>query len=115
VLVDSVFWGTWVYPEGHVFYFNAILNKSVEWGVSPWHAYFTTHLPKLLSGSIVCLAYGIYYDLETGRRLLGYGAPCLVYVIAYSFLGHKEWRFIAYVVPMLNVISAMGLARLCVF
>ncbi|CAB4414401.1 unnamed protein product [Rhizophagus irregularis] len=47
--VDSYFWQErWMWPEGYVYYFNIVLGKSSEWGVLPFHAYFTSFLPRLL-------------------------------------------------------------------
>lgn len=102
-----------LWPELNALVFNVVDGKSSEWGVSPWHAYFTALLPRLLVFSESLLLYGAIEAmsarpsaLTVRARFLLLTAGCHMAVL--SCLGHKEWRFILYVVPALNAVSAGG-------
>ncbi|KAG8762839.1 dolichyl-P-Man:Man(7)GlcNAc(2)-PP-dolichol alpha-1,6-mannosyltransferase [Ceratobasidium sp. 423] len=123
IFIDSYFWNTWdppLWPELSGILFNVYEGKSSEWGTSPWHAYLTHHLPKLLLGSTplalyACIPSGIECK-ENKPQLSGpiweLLAPYIAFVLLISGLGHKEWRFVVYVVPMINVAAAVGAKRL---
>ncbi|GAA6020689.1 hypothetical protein JCM11491_000515 [Sporobolomyces phaffii] len=107
-LVDGFFWqkpsGSWFWPEGASFFFNVVEGKSSEWGTSPIYAYFALTLPKLLLLAFPFALFSLFVD----RRARRIGVPALAYVAIMSGLAHKEWRFISYVVPALNVCAASG-------
>ncbi|KAI9593359.1 Alg9-like mannosyltransferase family-domain-containing protein [Syncephalis fuscata] len=109
VVIDSYFWQKFPkWPEFDVFWFNAIDLRSSEWGVSPWHAYFTTLIPRILHVALPLVAYGAWSSIGLRRYLW----PMLIFVCLYSGLGHKEWRFVMYITPIVNLAAAVGFARL---
>eukprot|EP01105_Mastigella_eilhardi_P026234 TRINITY_DN7478_c0_g1_i1.p1 TRINITY_DN7478_c0_g1~~TRINITY_DN7478_c0_g1_i1.p1 ORF type:complete len:708 (+),score=175.65 TRINITY_DN7478_c0_g1_i1:48-2126(+) len=105
--VDSVMWQGPVWPEGVVLYFNTILNKSHEWGVMPWHWYVTSALPRLALLAGIWVPVGVYYEPKRLGYLL---RPVVAFLVLYSFLPHKELRFIIHVAPVLNTAAAVGMA-----
>jgi len=109
VLIDSYFWGRWLWPEGEVLWFNTVLNKSHQWGVSPYYWYFVNALPRALLGALPLMIVGIAYDFRRERRIL---TPVVCFLMLYSFLPHKELRFVWYSVPIFNVVAAVGFNRL---
>ncbi|RDB28916.1 putative Dol-P-Man:Man(7)GlcNAc(2)-PP-Dol alpha-1,6-mannosyltransferase [Hypsizygus marmoreus] len=105
ILVDSYFWGDYyTWPELTGLYFNVYQGKSAEWGTSPRAAYWTTHLPKLLLSSLPLSIVGFFLDQRIRTLLL----PSFLFIGLIGGLGHKEWRFIIYVVPIFNVAAARG-------
>ncbi|CAE6427180.1 unnamed protein product [Rhizoctonia solani] len=133
VIIDSYFWNEWsppLWPELSGILFNVYEGKSSEWGISPWHTYLTHHLPKLILSSAplafyACAPIGLEQALlktnsransphspSVVRELL---TPYVIFVLLISGLGHKEWRFVVYVVPMINVAAAVGAKRLLTF
>ncbi|KAI8889515.1 glycosyltransferase family 22 protein [Backusella circina FSU 941] len=102
VPLDSYLWGRWIWPEAMVFYFNAILNKSSEWGTMPFQTYFTSFLPRIL---IVSYPLSIWAYI-TDNRVRSMLTPVLIYILMFSCLPHKEWRFIVYTIPIFTAAAA---------
>ncbi|PSN63497.1 hypothetical protein BS50DRAFT_559620 [Corynespora cassiicola Philippines] len=111
VPIDSFFWQSIpIWPEWTAFYYNTIQGHSADWGISPWHYYFANALPRLLLNPttyLVCIPIAVI-NPATRRRSLDLIIPLLSFVGIYSFLPHKEWRFIIYVVPGLTAVAAAG-------
>eukprot|EP00249_Psilotum_nudum_P014187 c24708_g1_i1 orf=107-1651(+) len=108
MIVDSIMWQRFSWPEMEVFWFNSVRNRSAEWGVSPAHWYFTSALPRAMLGSYPLCLVGLILD----RRIGEYIIPVFAFVLLYSKLPHKELRFILFAIPMLNVSAAVAVARI---
>ena len=109
VLVDSYFWRRPLWPEGAVFWFNTAENRSAEWGTSPWHWYATSALPRALLGGAPGVALAATPSPPAARAAVTMAAA---FTALYSFLPHKELRFLLPVLPLFNVAAAAGLGAL---
>lgn len=89
-----------------------LTSVSLFYGQSPWHYYLTQALP---------IALNIYlpYFILSSWKILNSGHPhqktslyLTMWIISiYSILGHKEWRFIHPVLPLMLIIVARELVE----
>jgi hypothetical protein len=98
--------GVSVFPLSSVY--HLILNLAQ---VSPFRTYFTVFLPRLLMATLPFIPIGVLRN----NRVRALTWPAIFFVFLMSSLGHKEWRFIVYVVPTLNIAAAHGARTLYAF
>ena len=109
-IVDSYFWGHKTIPELESFVFNIINKQSANWGVEPFHAYFTKYLMMFfLPPTVIILNYyGLQYSYNNFKLFLQLELTAIIHIAIMSLQPHKEWRFICYVLPIFTIIGANG-------
>lgn len=89
---------------GDAIAFNVVDNRSAEWGTQPFLWYFYSAVPRAM---LLTLIFVPFCCREMLRTL---AAVAVLFVLSYSFLPHKELRFVVYAVPLLNACAANAIA-----
>lgn len=87
-------------------------SVSLFYGSAPWHYYLTQALPLLAGPALPFVLHGAYLVLMHGPRHL----QLLLYTVvwtgaAFSCIGHKEWRFLHPLVPIMHLLAARSLSE----
>lgn len=105
-----------MWPELYSFYFNVVLNKSSDWGTSPWYWYFLIALPKSITCAIPFMFVGLLYQKRgyapIDWRVIEMIGPALIFVGLFSVLPHKELRFVMPSITLFNMAGAYGLSKM---
>ena len=96
-----------MWPEGRVFWFNTYENRSHEWGTYPFSWYFTDALPRAIGIWTPFVVFGA----ATNGKVRVVALVALSFVTAYSFLPHKELRFVFPALPLCDACAAVGAAE----
>ncbi|KAI0040325.1 glycosyltransferase family 22 protein [Auriscalpium vulgare] len=80
------------------------------YGVAPWHYYLVQALPLLCGPALPFVLHGAWRARGPAARTLLAAAAGTTAV--FSCAGHKEWRFLHPVLPLLHVLAAQSLVDL---
>ncbi|XP_075981867.1 phosphatidylinositol glycan anchor biosynthesis class B [Anticarsia gemmatalis] len=106
--LDSYYYGRLIITPWEFFRFNVLHDIASFYGQHPWHWYLTQGLPAVLGINLVPVLWAIYNILrrpkenKNGLLLL---AAVASHVAVYSFIPHKEFRFVLPLLPILMYLA----------
>lgn len=113
-LVDTLYFGHLVATPLNFVRTN-LSSVSLFYGQNPWHFYLTQALPILCATLLPFNIKGWYRALggQYGQQAGQLAIVVLVTIIVYSCAGHKEWRFIHPLLPILHILTSKVLVDSC--
>lgn len=108
---------TWFYGQPTLALMNFLLVNaspvSLFYGSSPWHYYLSQALPVLCTSALPFVLHGLWLAFVRRGSKLQVMAGCIGWTISvYSFIGHKEWRFLHPLLPMMHILAAESAVQL---
>ena len=116
LLMDSLYFGKLTFTPLNFLRAN-LSSVSLFYGANPWHYYITQAMPILLTTALPFTLHGIWVSMRSkssreNNPLKFMLATILWTVVVYSFPGHKEWRFLHPILPLLHIFAAKSLVDL---
>ncbi|XP_035381667.1 GPI mannosyltransferase 3 isoform X1 [Electrophorus electricus] len=108
-LIDCIFYGKWIFVQWNFLKFNIFHNVGKFYGTHPWHWYLTQGFVAVIGPHLPVFLHGCSLTSTRHRVLL---ITIIWTLLVYSFLAHKEFRFIYPVLPFCMIFCGMSLAQL---
>ena len=91
-------------------------SVSLFYGLGSWHYYFSQGLPILCTTALPFVLHGMWTAISSKQLVaLQTMTEGVFWTIGvYSLAGHKEWRFIHPLLPLLHVLAAKSLDDLSI-
>ncbi|KAF9802934.1 hypothetical protein SFRURICE_015531 [Spodoptera frugiperda] len=103
VALDSYYYGRLIVTPWEFFRFNVLHDIASFYGQHPWHWYLTQGIPAVLGVNVIPVLWATVQILrrpkenKIGSLLL---TAVALYVAVYSFIPHKEFRFVLPLLPI---------------
>ncbi|KAI0672934.1 glycosyltransferase family 22 protein [Trametes maxima] len=107
ITLDSLFYGELTLTPFNFLRTNAS-SVSLFYGRSPWHYYLSQAVPILATTTLPWVVHGAYIVAGPAapapfKVLLG---AMIWTILVYSLAGHKEWRFIHPLLPLMHIVAS---------
>ncbi|KZT71275.1 glycosyltransferase family 22 protein [Daedalea quercina L-15889] len=111
-LLDSAYYGSPTCTPLNFLRTN-LSSVSLFYGISQWHYYLSQALPILCTTALPFVAHGAWLVMHSSNSSLKAMLGLIVWTIGvYSLAGHKEWRFIHPLLPLMHILAAKSLVDL---
>lgn len=109
-IIDSLYYRSPTFTPVN-FIITNISQVSLFYGSNQWHYYLTQGLPILCTTTLPFVLHGIYLALSNKDAVaLQTMLTAIAWTIGiYSMAGHKEWRFLHPILPLLHIFAAKSL------
>lgn len=116
VLMDSLYFGRLTITPLNFLRAN-LSSVSLFYGANPWHYYITQAIPILLTTALPFTLHGIWISMRTKSARENNSLKIMLVTVlwtvsVYSFAGHKEWRFLHPILPILHIFATKSLVDL---
>ncbi|KAK6179580.1 hypothetical protein SNE40_011906 [Patella caerulea] len=94
-LIDRVYYNTWTCVQWNFLQFNVLTGDSAIYGTHPWHWYVSQGFPVVMATQLFPFIMGAWKSSNKVPLLL-----IIWNIFIYSFLPHKEFRFLLPILPL---------------
>ncbi|KAK0463835.1 glycosyltransferase family 22 protein [Desarmillaria tabescens] len=110
--LDWVYYGKFTFAPAN-FLITNLSGVALFYGGNPWHYYLSQALPILCTTSLPFTIHGLWTQGSESNTATRTMRKMVAWTIGvYSFAGHKEWRFIHPLLPILHVLASQSLVDL---
>jgi len=113
-LLDLFTWGGFLHSPINFYRYNIVEGLSAIHGSSPWYTYFTGfysdfayYFAPLL---IMFFIFGFTYKKKVKTKIMILSI-IIFWIVVFSSLAHKEFRFIMTILPLCMIMVAAGIQR----
>lgn len=108
LIIDRVFFDKWTFVQWNFLKFNVLQNMGSFYGSHPWHWYISQGFPVIIGTHLPFFLHGV---VVAPRRYIVLLVAIAWTLLIYSFLSHKEFRFIYPVLPLCMIFCGFSFSH----